>query len=122
MLFTATNRPESLSIEIAAKDDYDIAQIKLKYIKTTGEGDQSRFESGEVNVNRAAVNTEGQSRGAARLDLASLKVAPGTSIVFHAEAFDRNNITGPGVGYSESIIVQVAGPEPVKISLDNTDA
>jgi hypothetical protein len=86
----------------------------LKYIKTTGEGDASRFESGE-----APVNTEGQSRGAARLDLASLKVAPGTSIVFHAEAVDRNNITGPGVGYSENIIVQVAGPEPVKISLDN---
>jgi hypothetical protein len=119
LLFTATNRPESLSIEIAAKDDYDIAQIKLKYIKTTGEGDASRFESGEVNVNRAAVNTEGQSRGAAQLDLASLKVAPGTSIVFHAEAIDRNNITGPGVGYSENIIVQVAGPEPLKISLDD---
>lgn len=119
LLFTATNRPESLSINVAAKDDYDIAQIKLKYIKTTGEGDASRFESGEVNINRAPVNAEGQARGAAQLDLESLGVAPGTSIVFHAEAIDRNNITGPGVGYSENVIIQVAGPEPVKISLDN---
>lgn len=119
LLFTAMNRPESLSIDIAAKDDYDVALIKLKYIKTTGEGDASGFESGEANVNRATVNIEGQTRGAIRLDLASLGVAPGTSIVFHAEALDRNNVTGPGVGYSESIIVQVAGPEPIKISLDN---
>jgi hypothetical protein len=119
LLFTTMNRPESLPIEIIAKDDYDVALIKLKYIKTTGEGDASRFESGEVNVKRAAVNSEGQTRGAINLDLASLGVTPGTSIVFHAEASDRNNVTGPGVGYSESLIVQVAGPEPVKISLDN---
>ncbi|MGA9768914.1 MAG: DUF4175 family protein [Blastocatellia bacterium] len=118
LLFTATNRPASLSIEIAAKDDYDIAQLKLKYIKTTGEGDQSRFESGDVNVNRAAANMQ-ESRGSVQLDLAALNVAPGTSIVFHAEAVDRNSITGPGVGYSESLIVSVAGPEPVKISLDD---
>lgn len=119
LLFNSTNHPESLSIEVAARDDYDIAQIKLKYIKTTGEGDASRFESGEVKINSAHADTEGQARGAAQLNLASLGVTPGTSVVFHAEAIDRNNVTGPGVGYSENIIVQVAGPEPVKISLDN---
>ncbi len=119
LLFAATDRPESLFIDIAAKDDYGVALVKLKYIKTTGEGDASRFENGEIRVNLAAADATGQSRGQARLDLASIAIGPGASLVFHAEAVDRNNVTGPGVGYSENVIAQVAGLEPVKISLDD---
>jgi hypothetical protein len=119
LLFAATARPESLFIDIAAKDDYGLAFVKLKYIKTTGEGDAARFENGEIRVSLAAADATGQARGSARLDLASIGAGPGTSLVFHAEAVDRNNVTGPGVGYSENIIAQVAGIEPVKISLDD---
>lgn len=119
LLFAANARPESLLVDITVKDDYGVALIKLKHIKTTGEGDASRFVSGELNIVPTPADAEAEVRGAARLDLSSIGAEPGTSLVFHAEAIDRNNITGPGIGYSENIIVQVAGTEPVKISLDD---
>lgn len=119
LLFGPENRPASVTVSIAAKDDYDIASMKLKFIKATGEGDAAKFEGGEVAVNRLPEDAEGRTRGAARLDLAALGVAAGDSVVFHAEAFDRNNISGPGVGYSENIVVQVRGAERLKISLDD---
>jgi hypothetical protein len=119
MLFTTRDRPASVSIAITASDDYGVASMKLKYIKTTGEGDAAKFQGGEIAINRLPENAEGQPRGAARLDLDRMGVSAGDSIVFHAEVVDRNNISGPGVGYSENIIVQVRGPEQLKISLDD---
>ena len=119
MLFESENRPTSVSISVAAKDDFDVASMKLKYIKATGEGDAAKFQSGEVAINRLPEDGQGQTRGTARLDLAALGLTPGSSLVFHAEAVDRNDISGPGVGYSEKIIAQVKGPEQLKISLDD---
>jgi hypothetical protein len=119
LLFGPENRPASVPISVAAKDDYDIALMKLKFIKTTGEGDAAKFQSGEIAINRLPEDAEGHARGSARLDLDALGVGGGASIVFHAEVVDRNNISGPGVGYSENIIVQVRSPERPKISLDD---
>lgn len=119
LLFEPDSRPAALSIAVTARDDYDVALMKLKYIKATGEGDAAKFQSGEIAINRMPVDGEGQTRGMVRLDLAALGLTGGASIVFHAEAVDRNNISGPGVGYSENIIVQVRGAEQLKISLDD---
>jgi hypothetical protein len=119
MLFEPESRPASVSIAVTAKDDYEVASMKLKYIKATGEGDAAKFQSGEIAINRLPEDAEGRTRGTARLDLVELGVAGGASIVFHAEAADRNDLSGPGLGYSENIIVQVRGAEPLKISLDD---
>jgi hypothetical protein len=118
LLLESKDHAATVPIAITARDDCEVALMKLKYIKTTGEGDAAKFESGEIAINRLP-DDEGNARGSARLDLAALGVASGSSVVFHAEAFDRNNISGPGTGYSENIIVQVRSPEPVKITLDD---
>jgi hypothetical protein len=119
LLFDPDDRPASVSVAVAAKDDYGIALMKLKYVKATGEGDAAKFQGGEVAIDRMSEDAEGRTRGSARLDLAALGVTAGDSVVFHAEVFDRNNISGPGVGYSENIVVQVKGREQLKISLDD---
>lgn len=119
LLFKAAERPASIDIEVASKDDYGLAVMRLKYIKSTGEGDASRFQSGEVAIPTQVSSNSGIARGAARLSLDALGVEPGSSIVFHAEARDRNNVTGPGIGFSETLVVQIAEPEKVRISLDN---
>jgi hypothetical protein len=119
LIFESENRPASVSIAVTAKDDYEVASMKLKYIHATGEGDAAKFQSGEIAINRLPEDAEGQSRGTARLDLAALGLTASSSLVFHAEVVDRNNVTGPGIGHSENIIVQVRGPEQLKISLDD---
>ncbi|HEX8090532.1 MAG TPA: hypothetical protein VF762_16855 [Blastocatellia bacterium] len=119
LLFDPEDRPASVSIAVAAKDDYGVSLMKLKYVKATGEGDAAKFQSGEMVIDRMPEDAEGLVRGAARLDLAALGVGAGDSVVFHAEVFDRNNVSGPGVGYSENIVVQVKGREQPKISLDD---
>ncbi|MFP5263916.1 MAG: DUF4175 family protein [Blastocatellia bacterium] len=119
LLFDPGDRPALVSVAVAAKDDYGVALMKLKYIKATGEGDAAKFQGGEVPIDRMSEDAEGRTRGSARLDLAALGVTAGDSVVFHAEAFDRNNVSGPGVGYSENIVVQVKGREQLKISLDD---
>jgi hypothetical protein len=119
LLFESGDNARTIPIAITAKDDYDVASMKLKYIKTSGEGDAAKFESGEIAIDRLPGDVEGRARGSAQLDLGAIGVASGGSVVFHAEAFDRNNISGPGAGFSENIIIQIRGAEPIKISLDD---
>lgn len=119
LLFEPEGRPASVSVAVIAKDDYGVALMKVKYIKATGEGDAAKFQSGEIAIGRMPEDGEGRTPGSARLDLAALGVNAGDSVVLHAEVFDRNNVSGPGVGYSENIVVQVKGREQLKISLDD---
>ncbi|HWP44110.1 MAG TPA: hypothetical protein VNO14_12780, partial [Blastocatellia bacterium] len=118
LLFSSEEIPSSLSIRIRAKDEFEVSSMKLRYIKATGEGDSSQFESGEIRL-RAVADAEGAWRGAASLNLEEIGLGPGVSVVLQAEATDNNTLTGPSTGFSESIIIQAAEPEKQKIEVDD---
>ena len=115
LLFTEKDRPKTVDVRYAMTDDYGVAQAELKYIKSTGEGDSAKFESGSLPIKTGGRTATGELI----LNLDQLKLGPGDSLVYHVEARDRNNVTGPGIGYSENLVIAVASPEQEKIALDD---
>lgn len=112
VLVEAAARPAFLDVAFEATDDFGIGGAKLVWIRAIGEGDATEFARGELPVQITARTPAGAVRGACRLDLAHLGVVPGASLVFHVEARDRNDVTGPSTGLSESLVFEVAAPDP----------
>jgi hypothetical protein len=107
-----------VGVRWTARDDLGLADVRLKYIKSHGEGDAAKFTNGEASlgsVERASVR---EWRGAAALDLARLGVQAGDTLVFWIEARDRN----PGsnnTGRSASLAIAIRAPEAAKLNLSD---
>lgn len=111
VLVTAAARPASLAVEFDAVDDYGLGRARLVYIRSIGEGDSAEFVDGTLPVTLAA-SRDGAGTGRAVLDLNNLGVVAGATLVFHVEVEDRNTVTGPSTGMSESMVFEVAAPPP----------
>lgn len=105
-------RPRSLVVEFEASDDFGLGPVRLKYIRSTGEGDAAEFVSGELPVTLGDRSSDGHVAGRCVVDLDKAGVGPGASLVYHVEAQDRNTVTGPSTGMSESLVFEVAAPKP----------
>ncbi len=105
-------RPQALTVEFEASDDFGLGPVRLKYIRSTGEGDAAEFVSGELPVTLGDRRPDGHVAGRCVIDLDKAGVVPGASLVYHVEAQDRNSVTGPSTGMSESLVFEVAAPKP----------
>lgn len=112
MLVEAKARPATLDVEFEASDDLGLGPMKLSWIRSIGEGDAAEFTRGELPVQTVGRTGSGAVRGQCRLDLERLGIVPGSSLVFHVEAQDRNTVTGPSTGMSESLVFEVSVPDP----------
>ena len=95
------------SIPLAADvhDDFGIASAGFEYIVSSGEGENFTFRSGTLG----AVRPGGTSAAiSASLDLAALGLTPGDIVHVRAVARDANDVTGPGIGSSETRAFRVA--------------
>jgi hypothetical protein len=112
ILVEAKARPGTLDVEFEAADDLGLGPMKLSWIRSIGEGDAAEFTRGELPVQTVGRTDSGAVRGRCRLDLERLGIVPGSSLVFHVEAQDRNTVTGPSTGMSESLVFEVSVPDP----------
>ena len=95
----------AFSLSAQATNDYGLDAGWFEYIVSSGEGENFTFRSGTVH--RA---TLGNARGAhlgGSLDLDSLALHPGDLVHVRAVARDRNTVTGPGIGVSETRTLRV---------------
>ena len=94
-------------IPIAAdvSDDFGIASIAFEYIVSSGEGESFTFKSGTFGAIHPAARTATTSTS---LSLDSLALKPGDIVHLRAVARDANNVTGPGVGTSETRAIRIA--------------
>ncbi|MEP6495708.1 MAG: DUF4175 family protein [bacterium] len=86
-------------------DDFGIAAASFEYIVSSGEGETFKFRSGTLgatqpNARRASI--------ASSLLLDSLALKPGDIVHLRAVARDANNVTGPGVGVSDTRAIRIA--------------
>lgn len=95
----------SLSAEVS--DDHGLADAAFEYIVSTGAGETFTFRSGRVGARSFASGTRRASL-AVTLALDTLKLAPGDLIHLRAVARDRNDVTGPGFGVSETRTLRIA--------------
>ncbi|HEX7998260.1 MAG TPA: DUF4175 family protein [Pyrinomonadaceae bacterium] len=109
---------QAINVRWTARDDFGLAGVKLKYIKSRGEGDAAKFTSGEINLGNIERASTLEWRGAAALDLARLGMQPGDTLVFWIEARDRNP-NANSMGRSASLAVNIRAPEAARLNLSD---
>lgn len=107
---TVLREPEGIiRLEAEARDDFGLESGGWEWIVTSGGGEQFRARNGTLgNTPLRGARTATLS---ATLDLTSLSVVPGDVVHVRASARDRNNVTGPGIGASETRTIRIARPD-----------
>lgn len=95
-----------LDLAADVHDDLAIAGAAFEYIVSSGAGERFTFRSGRLG----ALSVVGGRSAALRatLSLDSMGLAPGDVMHLRAVARDRNVVSGPGVGTSESRTIRIA--------------
>jgi hypothetical protein len=94
-----------IALRADAHDDYGLTTAGFEYIVSSGEGETFKFRSGILG----AIQPSGTRASlSATLALDSLGLKPGDVVHLRAVARDANNVTGPGVGASETRVVRIA--------------
>ena len=87
-------------------DDFGLADAWFEIVVSSGEGENFRFRT--LTIARIALaNARMRALGGA-LRLDSLGLEPGDLLHLRAVARDRNNVTGPGIGASETRAIRIA--------------
>jgi hypothetical protein len=107
-----------ISVRWTARDDLGLASATVKYIRSRGEGDAAKFTSGELGAGSVERRGGREWLGSVSLDLARLDVRAGDTLVFWAEARDRNPSPN-NTGRSASMAIAIAGPEGVRLNLSD---
>jgi hypothetical protein len=89
-----------------ATDDYGLDAGWFEYIVSSGEGETFTFKSGVIH--RVDAGNARATKLSGELDLDSLQLKPGDLVHVRAVARDRNNVTGPGIGVSETRTLRVS--------------
>jgi hypothetical protein len=96
----------ALPLSAEAHDDFGLASTAFEYIVSSGEGESFKFRSGTLG-GRTAVGARDASWSAS-LDIESLALHPGDMVHLRAVARDANNVSGPGLGASETRVLRIA--------------
>ncbi|HMU62937.1 MAG TPA: hypothetical protein PKA66_14230, partial [Gemmatimonadales bacterium] len=94
-----------LPLHAVVHDDYGLADGWFEYVVTTGSGEQFSFRTGVLGRRTFSGARDGVLD--ARLPLDSLALAPGDVMHLRAVARDRNMVTGPDTGYSDTRTIRV---------------
>jgi hypothetical protein len=100
-------RTPSGAIPLAADADDDIGLVsaEFEYIVSSGEGETFKFRSGTLGARRLSGR---HASIAAELRLQSLSLVAGDVVHLRAVARDGNDVSGPGVGASETRTIRIA--------------
>ena len=88
-----------------ATDDFGLVSAAFEYIVSSGEGETFKFKSGVLG----ALKPAGKSATlASALSIDSLGLKAGDIVHVRAVARDANDVSGPGVGVSETRTIRIA--------------
>lgn len=97
----------ALVLGAEVRDDHGLADAAFEYIVSAGAGEAFTFRSGRVSARAFGAGVRsGRIEGTLLLD--TLRLGPGDLIHLRALARDRNDITGPGQGASETRTIRIA--------------
>lgn len=97
----------ALVLSAELRDDHGLADAGFEFIVSAGAGEAFTFSSGRVAVRTFAPGAVA-GRIEATLLLDTLELGPGDLIHLRAVARDRNDVTGPGQGTSETRTIRIA--------------
>jgi hypothetical protein len=96
----------ALRLSAEAHDDIGLATAAFEYIVSSGEGESFKFKSGTLGARR--IDSEKDVKQDASLDLDAMSLKPGDMVHLRAVARDGNDVSGPGMGASETRVLRVA--------------
>ena len=96
----------SLSLAGTATDDHGLAAVAFEVIISSGQGESFTFRTLTLGARNADGATRSDVNAMLRLD--SLKLVAGDVVHVRATARDRNDVSGPGVGASETRAIRIA--------------
>ena len=96
----------TLRLDAEAADDIGLDMGAFEIVISSGEGENFRFRTLTVARTSLANARAGTLRAALRLD--TLGLAPGDLLHVRAIARDRNSVSGPGLGASETRAIRIA--------------
>lgn len=96
----------SMPLSADVHDDIGLVSGAFEYIVSSGEGESFKFRSGTLGTKQLSGSATGSLTGSLSLDGLNLK--PGDLVHIRAVARDGNNVSGPGVGASETRVLRVA--------------
>ena len=106
LLFTEARNP--VGVEATVTDDFGVADVKLRYTRVSGSGEQFDFREGELPLTRTERDrVTWHARGA--VPLSSLGLEPGDSLVYRFIARDGRK-GDAGTSESDSFFIEIAGP------------
>ena len=98
----------NLALSADATDDFGLASAAFEYIVSSGEGETFKFRSGTIKGAPTTAPGATHASLTATLPLDALKLVPGDIVHIRAVARDANNVSGPGIGTSETRALRVA--------------
>jgi len=90
-----------------AEDDFGITDIELHWVRSRGSGESFDFEEGTWSWDEVVAVPAGLT-GSRSLDLAELGLEPGDVLHVRTVARDANDVTGPGVGVSQTRQIRIS--------------
>lgn len=96
-----------LTLSAEARDDHGLAEASFELIISSGDGELYEFRTLTLGARRFAERTR-ESRLEVAVSLDSLRLKPGDIIHLRAIAMDRNDVSGPGRGASETRTLRLA--------------
>lgn len=96
----------AIDFHARATDPLGLADFQLTWVHTRGSGESFDFREGTASWTSRERTTDGVE-GQLVLNLADLELGPGDVLHLRAVATDRNDVTGPGTGVSETRQIRI---------------
>ena len=105
-----------IPLRAVAEDDYGVAELSLRWVRSRGSGESFDFEEGVWDWDTTTTSDRG-IEGRRALDLEQLDLGPGDVLHVRATAADRNDVTGPGLGASATRQIRIVrGDQLVEVT------
>jgi hypothetical protein len=99
----------AITVEAGATDDLGLARLWVELLVTTGGGERFTTTALVMGSVAARGSRSAETRFVMRLD--TMKLGPGDVLNLRAIARDRNDVSGPGEGTSDTRTLRIADPE-----------
>ena len=97
-----------LTISASLSDDIGLHYAYVEYLLTAGSGES--FTTRLLNGKRTDYQNARTSTLRTTVQLDTMKLAPGNVVHIRVVAYDYNDVTGPGIGVSETRTLRIAEP------------
>jgi hypothetical protein len=101
--------PASVAVQAGISDDIGLGHAAIEYMISSGQDETFTARTGTAASREFGGARTGRLGGT--LGASTLRLGPGDVLSIRAVARDRNNVSGPGIGVSDTRTIRIARPD-----------